>query len=322
LKPGKTDLTIPGNADMPGGYPDISVVVCTYNRAKFIGKALDCLARQTLPEAHFEIVIVDNKSTDNTARICRQFIETHPGLNARYYFEESKGLSFARNRGLRESRGLVITYIDDDAEAVPEFLRTVFDFMQENKDAIGLGGRVIPKYSESAEPAWMSSYLNGFVGKVDYGNVALLYKPPMKYPAGCNMTYKAAILREVGGFNNQLTFRSDDKHIYYLVSKISHEVYYLPAATVYHNIDNDRLSFSNFSKLFLKTGNEEKIRVRLEEGKMGILKKFVEFIAKTGASALLYVLYAIRGKEIKGRYIFFSQWFTLKGFLQSEVFIR
>lgn len=315
-------VTRPANADTPGNSYAISVVICTYNRAKFIGKALDCLARQTLPKEQYEIIIVDNRSTDDTARICRQFIEPHPDLNARYYFEENKGLSFARNRGLQESRSPIITFIDDDAEAVPEFLKAILDFMQGNKDAIGVGGRIIPKYSESAEPAWMSAYLNGFVGKVDYGDAPLLYKPPMKYPGGCNMTYKADLLKEVGGFNNQLTFRSDDKHIYFMVSRISPEIFYLPAATVYHNIDNERLSFSSFSKLFLKTGNEEKVRVRLEEGKMGLLKKFVEFIMKLGASMLLYIFYAVRGQEIKGRYIFFSQWFTLKGFLQSKVFVR
>jgi GT2 family glycosyltransferase len=136
------------------------------------------------------------------------------------------------------------------------------------------------------------------------------------------MTYTASVLKEVGGFNNQLTFRSDDKHIYYVVSKVSTEVYYVPEATVYHNIDKARLQFDSFRKLFLKTGNEEKIRVRLEEGRMGWWKKLAEFTVKVGASLLLYLLYALKGQGIKGRHIFWSQWFTLKGFLQKDVFVR
>ena len=91
---------------------------------------------------------------------------------------------------------------------------------------------------------------------------------------------------------------------------------------MYHNIDKDRLSFANFQKLFLKSGNEEKIRVRSEKGETAVIKKFAELIFKTGASIALYILYILKGKELNGRYIFFSQWYTLKGFLQKAVFVR
>jgi hypothetical protein len=80
----------------------------------------------------------------------------------------------------------------------------------------------------------------------------------MKYPTGCNMTYTKEILKKAGGFNNELTFRSDDKYIFHQVTRFSDQIYYVPGAMLYHNIDNDRLSFANFKKLFLKSGNEEK----------------------------------------------------------------
>jgi glycosyltransferase involved in cell wall biosynthesis len=302
--------------------PAISVVICTYNRDKFIGEALNCLAKQTLSPEEFEIIIVDNNSTDHTAGIAKNFIAAHPELNARYVLETNKGLSFARNRGLQEAKAPIITYIDDDAEAEPAFLQSIIHFMQADKSIVGIGGKVIPKYSESKEPEWMSKYLNGFVGRMDYGDKPKRFDNTMKYPAGCNMTYTKAILTQAGGFNNQLTFRSDDKYIFYQVTKLSDKIYYLPDAMLFHNIDNDRLSFPNFKKLFLKSGNEEKIRVRSEKGTGAVIKKFFELIFKTGASAALYMLYMLKGQEIKGRYIFFSQWFTLKGFLQKTVFVR
>ena len=302
--------------------PAVSAVICTYNRDKFIGEALSCLARQTLSPDLFEIIVVDNKSTDSTAAIIQKFIAEHPGLNIRYVPEPNKGLSFARNRGIQEARSSVITYIDDDAEASPGFLQSIVEFMETDKTAVGIGGKVIPKYSESDEPKWMSKYLNGFVGLMDYGPSLKRFDNTMKYPAGCNMTYTKEILQKAGGFNNQLTFRSDDKYIFSQVSKLSDKIYYLPAALLYHNIDTDRLSFTNFKKLFLKSGNEEKIRVRSENGTVGIVKKFFELIFKTGASVILYFLYLLKVKELKGRYIFLSQWFTLKGFLQKTVFVR
>ena len=302
--------------------PVISVVICTYNRDKFIGEALNCLAKQTLPAELFEIIIVDNNSTDDTSGISKNFIAAHPELNIRYVPEANKGLSFARNRGIAEAKAPIITYIDDDAEATPGFLQSIVNFMQADKTIVGVGGKVIPKYSESKEPEWMSKYLSGFVGLMDYGLKHKRFDSSMKYPAGCNMTYTKDILKKAGGFNNQLTFRSDDKYIFYQVTKFSGNIYYLPQALLYHNIDNDRLSFTNFKKLFLKSGNEEKIRVRSEKGSLAVLKKFFELLFKTGASVVLYILYLLKGKEPKGRYIFFSQWFTLKGFLQNSVFVR
>lgn len=277
---------------------------------------------QTLAREIFEIIIVDNNSNDHTAEICKGFINSHPQLITGYYLETNRGLSFARNRGMLESRGKWISYIDDDAEAVPGFLQSILTFVRENNNVAGIGGKVIPKYSESAEPAWMNHYLNGFIGKVDFGNEPLKYDASMKFPAGCNMTYSAQLLREVGGFNNQLTFRSDDKYIFHRVSEVSNNIFYLPAATVYHNIDKSRLEFSNFKKLYLKTGNEEKIRTRAEEGSVGLPIKLIEFIGKTIASCVLYMLYIIKSREIKGRYIFFSQWFTLVGFIKKKVFVR
>jgi len=302
--------------------PSISVVICTYNRDKFIGAALNCLAKQTLPVEDFEIIVVDNRSTDNTASIAKKFIAEHPELRAQYVMELNKGLSFARNRGIQEAGAPIITYIDDDAEVSPHFLESIINFMQTNNNVVGVGGKVIPKYSESAEPKWISKYLNGFVGRMDFGDRPRQFDSKMKYPTGCNMTYTKEILQRVGGFNNELTFRSDDKYIFHQVTKFSDKIYYVPGAMLYHNIDNDRLSFPNFKKLFLKSGNEEKIRVRSEIGSPGVVRKFFELILKTFAATMLYVLYIFKGQELKGRYIFFSQWFTLQGFLQKSVFVR
>ena len=302
--------------------PSISVIICTYNRDKFIGEALNCLAKQTVPSEKFEIIVVDNRSTDNTASIAKKFIAEHPELQVKYVMEPNKGLSFARNRGIQEARAAIITYIDDDAEVTPNFLESIVQFMSANSSVVGVGGKVIPKYSESEEPEWISKYLDGFVGRMDFGDKPKPFDSTMKYPTGCNMTYTKEILQKTGGFNNELTFRSDDKYIFHQVSKLSGKIYYVPGAMLYHNIDNDRLSFPNFKKLFLKSGNEEKIRVRSEKGTFAVIQKFFELIFKTSAATALYLFHILKGQELKGRYIFFSQWFTLKGFLQKSVFVR
>lgn len=300
--------------------PQISVVVCTYNRKKFIGKALQTLAAQTLPADEYEVLIIDNRSTDGTAEICNAFIAAHTNLPFRYIYEANKGLSFARNRGWQEARSPIIAYIDDDAEATPDFLQHIVTFFQGHPDAIGAGGRIIPVYPETGEPGWMNKYLNGFVGRMDFGEAIKLFEGKMKYPAGCNMIYKKEALQQAGGFNNELTFRSDDKYIYFQISKISNKVYYLPQAKVYHNIDADRLQFASFKKLFLKTGNEEKVRLRTEGG--NLWRKGLELLVKFGASWAIYLRFLVAGESLKGKYVVLAQWFTLKGFLQKQVFVR
>ena len=300
----------------------ISLIICTYNREKFLPEALESIAHQTLNAGKFELIIVDNRSTDNTAIISRQFIDNHPAINIKYCFEENKGLSFARNRGIAEADAPIISYIDDDVILPPAYLETVINFFTKHTDAVGMGGKVIPKYEDGSEPVWMNKYLNGFVAKVDYGNSIVKFNEKMRYPAGCNMTYKKDVLIKAGGFNNELKFRSDDKYIFYKIKLISNDIYYLPDAWLYHYIDHDRLQMQNFKKLFLKTGNEEKKRITSEQGTSGAIKKLIEFIFKFGASIVLFFIFLLKGQYSKGKYVVISQWCTLKGFLQKEVFVR
>ena len=300
----------------------VALVICTYNREKYLFETLESLSNQTLQNDKFQLIIVDNNSTDNTANISQEFISKNPLLNIKYCFEEKKGLSFARNRGVAEANAPIVSYVDDDVILPASFLQEMVDFFDKYKDAAGAGGKVIPKYERGKEPEWMSKYLNGFVGKVDFGNNILQYDKGMKYPAGCNMAYRKDILLKVGGFNNELTFRSDDKYIFYKVKNISDKIYYIPNAWLFHNIDSHRLTDSNFKKLFLKTGNEEKKRIKSEKKTFGLIKKFIEFVIKFGASIVLFILFALRGQTIKGKYVVISQWYTLKGFLQKDVFVR
>jgi glucosyl-dolichyl phosphate glucuronosyltransferase len=307
---------------MGGTVPEISLVICTYNRCRYLPGALQTILAQTLSPERFELIIIDNNSTDDTAVISKNFIAAHPAIRCRYYFEANKGLSFARNRGIAEATATIVNFVDDDALLSPEYLAEMLVFFQTYPQAVGAGGKVIPKYEDGKEPAWMSKYLDGFIGKIDFGNSILPFSAAMKYPVGCNMAYKKAVLLQAGGFNNELRFRSDDKYIFYQVKKISGKVYFVPQAWLFHHIDTDRLEMGNFKKLFLKTGNEEKKRVRLEGGTVAVIKKFMEFAVKAAASVVLYILFIMKGQPSKGKYVFLSQWNTLKGFLSRDVYMR
>jgi glycosyltransferase involved in cell wall biosynthesis len=300
----------------------ISLVICTYNRCRYLPEALQSVKLQQLSPDLFELIIVDNNSTDETAAISKAFITDNPSLQVRYCFEANKGLSHARNRGIKEARSHIVNYVDDDAILSVQYLQEMLHFFETHPATAGAGGKVIPKYEDGKEPVWMNKYLYGFIGKVDHGNNIQQFSRNMKYPVGCNMAWRKELLEQCGGFNTNLQFRSDDKYIYHQVIKINPAVHYVPAAWLYHYIDAHRLELNNFKKLFLKTGNEEKIRVQTEGGKVAVVKKGIEFLFKTGVALGLFVLFTLKGQYLKGRYVFISQYCTLKGFLKAEVFVR
>ena len=300
----------------------ISLVICTYNRSGYLPGSLESINLQTIDKDLFEVVVIDNASTDDTAHIVQKYIDQNPQVNIRYVYEQNKGLSFARNRGIAEAKSTLIAYVDDDVILTPDYLKELIVFFDQHPQAAGAGGKVIPKYESGSEPVWMSKYLAGFVGNVNHGTEIKRFTPEMKYPAGCNMIYKKEILLKAGGFNNDLKFRSDDKYIFYKVREVSGEIYYLPDAWLYHYIDSYRLDIKNFKTLFLKTGNEEKRRLISEGNKTGLFKKFFEYLLKFGASLILYFIFLLKNQPANGKYIVISQWNTLKGFLKKDVFVR
>ena len=136
------------------------------------------------------------------------------------------------------------------------------------------------------------------------------------------MAYRKKILEQIGGFNTDITFRGDDKYIFLTVKAINPNIYYLPQAIVYHNIPGSRLQADYFKTLFLKTGNEERVRVKMANGLPAVLWKLMEYFIKFGVSLVLWVKYSITHKEIQGRYIMLSQWYTLNGFFRKNVAVR
>jgi glucosyl-dolichyl phosphate glucuronosyltransferase len=302
--------------------PSISCVICTYNRDKFITMCLESLAKQEATPEYFEVIVVDNASTDRTAELVREFLNDHSRLPFRYVYEPKKGLSNARNRGIEEAQGEVILYLDDDAESEPNLISELLRFFQEHPEASGAGGRILPRYSEVPEPEWASKWLNGYFAKMDPGGETRLFKGRMKYPFGCNMAYRKKYLQEIGGFNTKLAFRGDDKHIFHEVRQINPNIYFVHTAVVHHHIPTNRLSKEYFRTLFLKTGNEEKLRISEGGGSMARASKFFEYVIKLLVSIAIWILYTLQGKEIKGRFVMLSQWYTLRGFLMRQVHVR
>ncbi|MFT4521832.1 MAG: glycosyltransferase involved in cell wall biosynthesis [Bacteroidia bacterium] len=294
---------------------ELSVVICTYNRAKWIGEALKSCVNQSLDVGRYEVLVINNNCTDGTTALVDAFIAEHPNTQFRQIIETNQGLSFARNKGIDEARSELITYIDDDAIADFELFERILDHFQNHSNVVGLAGKVIPKF-EGTAPKWLNPYLNMMVTLIDYGSQSFRCEGK-KYPPGCNMSYRKGVLKQVGGFNNALKWRVDDKYIFREVEKVSKEIYFLPTLMVQHNIDEERTSDANFDNLSLKLGHEERIRVKAES-KLKYILKIGEYKAKWLASIALGSWFAINGEWIKGRYIIRFRWKALLGLLNFQ----
>jgi glycosyltransferase involved in cell wall biosynthesis len=178
----------------------LSVVICTYNRSDILQGAIESLLIQDSPASLFEIIVVDNNSSDSTGSICEEYAKKVD--NFRYIFEVEQGLSVARNRGYIESRGRYVAYIDDDARVVPSYVSRAINIIKvEMPDVIG--GPIYPFYL-TEKPDW---FKDEYEIRIHHDTSGPL--PNEKYIAGSNMIFSKAILVKHGGFDRKLGMKGD-----------------------------------------------------------------------------------------------------------------
>jgi len=132
----------------------ISVVICTYNRAELLNGALKSLVEQSLDPECSDIIVVDNVSTDNTQEVVKTFQELYPKHTITRVYEPRQGLGYARKSGFKNARGRYVAYIDDDALAGHDWLKNVLEFFTSVKPTpVCLGGPIFPFYKTS-NPKW------------------------------------------------------------------------------------------------------------------------------------------------------------------------
>jgi glycosyltransferase involved in cell wall biosynthesis len=105
--------------------PTVSVIIPAYNRAQWIGASIQSVLDQTYTD--YEIIVVDDGSTDDTAEVIRAFTD-----RVRYVYQENGGAAAARNRGMRESRGEYLAFLDSDDLFMPEKLQKQVEYLQHN----------------------------------------------------------------------------------------------------------------------------------------------------------------------------------------------
>ncbi len=281
----------------------LSVILCTYNRERYLYNVLHSLAVGTCRD--YEIVLVNNNSTDGTEAECRRFQADHPDVAFRYCIESQQGLSYARNRGIRESQGEVLVYVDDDALVNPEYLQTYADFFRQHPEAMAAGGPILPQYDGCEEPLWMSHYTRQLVtGKLDLGSREREF-PNGAFPGGGNAAYRKEVFDQVGLFNVELGRKgnsligAEEKDLFDKMTSRGIRFYYLPTAILYHLIPPKKLTDDYFNRLTYSIGVSERYRTR-QIGTGKYLGRLWKEAVKWGGTLALWTGFALKGQLAKG----------------------
>ena len=283
----------------------ISVIICTYNRDKYIYNVLKSLALGTLEHSAYEIILVDNNCTDNTRSEVDHFCNVFPQVSLRYFVETNQGLSHARNRGIRESKGDILVYVDDDATVNPEYLKTYADWFESHPETDAAGGPIIPHYETGSEPKWMTYFIKRLLtGYLYFGDKAKPF-PGQNYPGGGNAAYRSRVFEKVGLYNVELGRNGDslgggeEKDIFDKMKREGMQFVYLPQAILYHSIPGYKLEADYFNRLTAGIGQSERART-LRIGKSSYRKRLLSELKKWCATIVLWCFYLITFRPGRG----------------------
>ena len=287
-----------------GDAPLLSVILCTYNRDKYIYNVLRSVAENDYPHDKYEIVLVNNNSSDNTESECQRFRADYPDIKFLYCVETNQGLSYARNRGIQESRGNLLVYVDDDATVNKAYLRTYADFFDKTPQAVAAGGPILPVY-ETEEPSWMSHYTRQLItGRLYLGDRQRPFAHGA-YPGGGNSCYRRSVFDAVGLFNVELGRKgssligAEEKDLYDKMTTLGMRFYYLPTAILYHIIPPSKLTQDYFDRLTHGIGVSERYRTLQISKKKYVSRLFKEAV-KWGGTLALWCRFALCADTAKG----------------------
>ena len=227
--------------------PAVTVLICTRDRAGYLEEAIASLAATgTAPS--WELIIIDNGSSDRTATVVSDAARTFP-VSLRYCFEPRPGKSFALNTGLNEAAGRVVLFGDDDQRFAPDWVEEGCRPLLDDPAFQYTGGPVLP-ILQAAQPSWLDlahAELRGPLGLFDYGDDPFIFEERHRIPGGGNMAIRASLAVQIGGFREDLGRRGrsllgQEQAEFFARSRASGaRGLYVPRMVVWHQVPPERL---------------------------------------------------------------------------------
>ncbi len=227
--------------------PDISVVVCTYNRAALLRRALLSLFAQKTEKRSYEIIVIDNNSADDTPTTVEALKAESP-VNLCYFRETRQGNAYARNAGVEQAKASIIAFLDDDCIADENWLSNIKSTFDRDPELAFVGGRVLPVW-ESDPPSWLSTSHWAPLALLDYGTEER--KISGQTPLGlltANIAVRKEVFDQLGGFLPSLqrvkgSIGSMEDHEFLLrICRAGKRGLYIPDLITWAGVDPQRLT--------------------------------------------------------------------------------
>jgi glucosyl-dolichyl phosphate glucuronosyltransferase len=221
-----------------------SVIVCTFNRCDLLEGCLASLVAQNLSPSEYEVVVVDNGSTDKTHGVVERWMNR--AENIRFESEPATGLSRARNAGIRRAKGEVVAFLDDDAVATERWLGALLGAYSRWPGIGAVMGPVRLAWP-GERPSWLSPAMERWFSGLDLGREPRLLKDG-EAPFGTNMSIRRDALNVAGGFAVELgrkgtrLISNEERELFSRLRHSGFAVAYEPGAAVWHRVMKDRLS--------------------------------------------------------------------------------
>ena len=251
----------------------VSIVICTYNRCDDLDKTLQSVCDLTYDS--FEVIVVDNNSTDNTKKIVKKY-------PVEYILESRQGVAYARNRGLEVSCGEFIGFIDDDELVDKNWIVGMLNGFALDESVAAVTGPVIPQYTIKP-PAWMTEAFHGSDGGSDYRLLST------KEAIGTgNSMFRLELVNDIrfkttlGRVKSSLISGEDTDFVQQLYDK-GYRGAYSPEAIVHHMIPPERTTLQWFMDRYFAEGITEYLRKGYMIFWRRLHKPVVDIVALLGA---------------------------------------
>lgn len=241
----------------------ISVIICTYNRAILLDDSIKSIQGQDFTHNQFEIVIVDNNSTDNTKEICKKTAITSD-VRIKYIFEPRQGLSFARNTGIEHAEGEIVLFTDDDIEADKSWLCEIVSVFDRPEVACA-GGPIRPLWPFE-KPSWINTdrlteplSISEFSAAKETGYFS------GHYPFGANIAFHRETFKQFGAFSEGLgrqagkLLSNEEIELCQRIEAAGKQIRFAPNAVIYHKIAPERMTKQWFYRRFYWQGRSDAV---------------------------------------------------------------
>jgi len=227
--------------------PEISVVIPTYNRCELLRRAVLNLLQQDANRSTFEIIIVDNNSSDKTRAMVESLI-AGGSANLRYIPEYQQGNAYARNTGIQYAQGSIIAFLDDDVVVGSNWIETLKRAFDEDQDLSFVGGRIVPQWDEPP-PSWLTVEHWSPLALLDYGPDE--FQIMGQNPRGlltANIAFRRDVFERIGNFSPTLQRvkngigSMEDYELLLRVCRMGKKGKYLPDLVATAPVDGERIS--------------------------------------------------------------------------------